>query len=64
MQSEKLLNEFTEFCKQNPDLRFWQALSCWTGKPIVIAEAHGDIGHINDDGSRFIDTFYFEKKDK
>ena len=30
--NEKILNEFTEFCKANPDVPFWRALLHWTQK--------------------------------
>lgn len=30
-KNEKLLKSFTNYCKANPKLRFWQALINWAG---------------------------------
>lgn len=29
MKSKALLDSFTQYCKENPSQRFWQALSNW-----------------------------------
>lgn len=38
MKSLEQLNNFTQFCQSNPELRFWQALSVWTGKNVFTSE--------------------------
>lgn len=43
----KLLSEFAEYMEEHPELRFWQALSAWTGKDITVG---GE------------DPFYWEEK--
>jgi hypothetical protein len=35
MKSATLLRSFTLFCEQHPALRFWQALSAWSGYRIM-----------------------------
>jgi hypothetical protein len=40
---------FLEFCLNHPELRFWQALTAWTGKDITVGGA---------------DPFYWTKKNK
>lgn len=37
-ESDKLLNAFVHFCKVNPHLRFWQALSAWSGNRLITAD--------------------------
>lgn len=51
-KNEKLLKEFSEFCKEHPELRFFQALSAWTRWSIYASE----------DNENFIDLFYIDKK--
>lgn len=46
-KNKKLLDDFTNFCKKHPYLRFWQALSVWVGKSIIVNDK---------------DTFYWESK--
>lgn len=31
-----LLKDFTRFCEDNPDLRFWQALQQWSGHNFIL----------------------------
>lgn len=31
MKSQKLLESFTVYCVEHPELRFWQALRAWSG---------------------------------
>lgn len=38
-RNSEVLESFVAFCKENPDLRFWQALSAWSGKHIILASA-------------------------
>lgn len=47
-KNKQLLDDFTKFCTEHPELRFWQALRVWTGKDVLIGQ----------------DPFYFEGKDK
>lgn len=54
MKSEKLLKDFSDYCKKYPDLRFWQALSSWCGQVIFIASRV--------ENPDLQDTFYFEGK--
>ena len=46
-KNEKVLADFVYFCKSQPDLRFWQALSAWIGENIVVGDK---------------DPFYWENK--
>lgn len=50
-QNEEVLNEFISFCKQHPELRFWQALYAFIG---VVGE-----NGITVNGE---DPFYWNKK--
>lgn len=55
-RNSKLLAEFTKFCEENPDLRFWQALNAWAELPnLVVMDIEGKIAR---------DTFYWESKNK
>ena len=36
MKSSKTLSEFTEYCKANPELRFWQALRAFMKVDAII----------------------------
>ncbi len=57
MKFEKLLKDFTEYCKKNPAQRFWQALTNWSGfQSICLRET--------DNKEILIDTFYWEHKNK
>jgi len=49
VKSGELLTDFTKFCYEHPELRFWQALYAWTGRTITVSEE---------------DPFYWEGKDK
>lgn len=59
-RNAKTLRDFIEFCKEAPDLRFWQALSAWCGycvfiskdPPMQVVEGKGSVD----------DTFYREGK--
>lgn len=33
--NQELLESFVEYCLENPELRFWQALVNWSGKESV-----------------------------
>lgn len=45
-RNQKVLKSFVKFCEKNKDLRFYQALSAWTGKQVSLGE----------------DTFFWESK--
>ena len=49
-RNSKLLKSFTQYCKDNPKERFWQAIRNWSGYGFIIAD--GD------------DTFYWEGRRK
>jgi hypothetical protein len=52
-RNEEQLTNFTEFCRANPELRFYQALRAWSG--------YGAIFVADDvDGTGLKDTFYWE----
>ena len=62
LQTNPLLNEFTQYCEENPEQRFWQALRNWSGASSVWrfeCNNHGCEGDC-EDGQ---DTFYFTTKD-
>jgi len=54
----ELLTEFTEYCKEHPQERFWQALRNWSGAFKVLIE----IPDGNYQNPQRIDTFNFEYK--
>lgn len=43
-----LLEDFTRYCREHPEYRFWQALRNWTGRGLICLDG--------------FDTFYFEGK--
>ena len=34
-KNSETLADFTEYCKDHPDQRFWQALGNWSGYPFI-----------------------------
>lgn len=38
MNSKHQLDKFTEYCKNHPEERFWQALCNWVGADKVLVE--------------------------
>lgn len=63
MKSKKYLDEFSQFCKLNPQLRFWQALRAWWKEHhdskanfIIISEDYNETL----DYEKVKDTFYIE----
>jgi len=55
-KNKKLVIDFVKFCKQHPELRFWQALNAWAELPnLVVMDIEGKMAR---------DTFYFEDKNK
>ena len=51
-KNSKFLREFVEYCLDNPELRFWQALRGWSGAESILYHK----------GSSTLDTFYLENK--
>lgn len=53
MKSQKLLDDFTAYCIDHPEYRFWQALRNWNGAHRILVEpgTHGEWSE---------DTFYWE----
>jgi hypothetical protein len=57
-KNQKLLLDFSVYCAQHPEERFWQALRNWSEGDYIYVEQHKDT-------SVFIsDTFYFKGKNK
>lgn len=55
-KNQKLLESFTAYCKQYPELRFWQALNNWSELPnLVVMDVEGKTAR---------DTYYWEGKNK
>lgn len=58
MKSRDLLDDFTTYCRDNPDERFWQALRNWSGQAFIWASKSGS----DFDKSKPKDTFYWEAR--
>ena len=52
-KNNKLLNRFVTYCRQNPDMRFWQALRNWAKVDKIMIQQYGE-------DAEPVDTFYFE----
>jgi len=50
IKSEKLLKSFSQYCINNPELRFWQALRSWSkwGFIFVSNEPHNEHNEHNE----------------
>lgn len=59
MKSKKLLDSFTKYCMDHPELRFWQALRNWCGWGFVYVSTNDPD---NIDGY-VEDTFYWENNE-
>jgi len=57
-KNEATLKSFVEFCQANPQLRFWQALRSWCGKPFVLVAQDRNL--MNGEVEGVEDTFYWE----
>lgn len=55
-KNKKLLTSFTEYCREHPGERFWQAIRNWSGAEDILMR--------KEKGTHAIDTFYFEGKNK
>lgn len=51
-----VLASFAEFCKQHPQMRFWQALTVWSGYGVFLAYPEQGVMA----PEKFIDTWDFE----
>jgi hypothetical protein len=58
-RNEKLLNSFIDYCKANPDQRFWQALRNWAKVQYILTADFQPGGY---DFINLKDTFYWENK--
>lgn len=59
-RNSKLLAEFTAYCAEHKELRFWQALRSWSGAiKIMYGKWDKDV-----EDEVFTDTFYWEEKDR
>lgn len=61
-KNKKLLDEFTEYCNQNTELRFWECLRFWVGFNYIFVSNNYDVDKNEVIGA--IDTFYWQEKDK
>lgn len=54
------LESFTKYCKENPELRFWQALRNWSKYDFIMgwSAEEFDLDKANEMGLK--DTFYIE----
>lgn len=63
----KLAEDFLKYCKEHPELRFWQALRAWSGFAFILkADIKGKFDRL-DEGDPWkdpVDTYYFERKAK
>lgn len=59
MESGKLLGDFTEYCREHPSERFWQALRNWSGHNFILASVAKD-ATMNREAR---DTFYWKTRD-
>ena len=57
-RNSEVLKSFVEYCKEWPELRFWQALRNWSGYAFIYASD----GMVGQEGTA--DTFYWEGKHK
>lgn len=59
MKSRDLLESLTDYCRDNPDERFWQALRNWAGVNFILASNATDYAQRRE---RAQDTFYWEAR--
>lgn len=53
-----VLEDFMKFCRDNPQLRFWQALRAWSGHQVYLSDVQP-----LDLPPGFTDPFYREGRD-
>jgi hypothetical protein len=59
-KNKEVLDSFVQYCSDNPELRFWQALRNWAGFNFIGANNSSFEADVFDNG--WVDTFYWEKK--
>ena len=65
-KNSKLLKSFTAYAKKHPEMRFWQALSNWSGIHYILWSARSPISW-QDSPVKFNevgDTYNWEKKNE
>ena len=60
-KNQKLLESFTAYCKQYPELRFWQALRVWSEQAFILVASSPDLENGGFRDTK--DTYYWEGKD-
>lgn len=65
-RNEKLLKDFSEYCEQNPEQRFWQALRNWSGGGFILKSDEPTFNFPGDWKGIDLpkDTFYWEGKNE
>lgn len=58
MKSKKQLDSFIDFCREYPELRFWQALRAWSEADYIFWKGVD----LKDGSEKIEDTFYWEKR--
>lgn len=61
-KNELLLEQFTEYCANHPEDRFFQALRNWMERGYLLVSDGTDLG--NGKYTECEDTFYWDDKDK
>lgn len=61
-RNSELLESFSKYCIQNPELRFWQALVSWAGVNFILFSDAPVCELISPQGKIVLDTFHMEKK--
>ncbi len=59
----KLLLDFTKYCLEHPQERFWQALSNWSNSNFILTAKYWTNQNNKDEYTEIIDTYYWENKD-
>lgn len=59
-KNKEILDSFVQYCNENPELRFWQALRNWSGFNFIGANNSSFEEDVFDNG--WVDTFYWENK--
>jgi hypothetical protein len=60
MQSRDLLDSFTDYCRDHPTERFWQALRNWSRFNYVLVSNATDYAERKE---KALDTFYWDARD-
>lgn len=64
MKSKELLNDFTKYCQEHPEERFWQALRNWSGADFLMYWDNKEFDEKEADRMGLKDTFYWEGKNE